>query len=180
VCRWAQPAVEAALRLCSDHAIVSSTVSEINVATFHEAARLAMTTPTTTEQAQYSLPFPVAAAVARGRLGAAEIMGSSLSDPEICRLANAVTIVEDDQHNKAFPANRFARVTITTTDGASYMSPDTEPKGDPEHHLTDQEIRLKFHALAGPVLGTSRAEEIESAVAGLLNGGPLSDLLELL
>ena len=180
VCRWAQPAVEAALSLCRDHLIAGGDVAAIEVATFHEAARLATSAPTTTEQAQYSLPFPVAAAVARGQLGATEIMGASLTAPDICRLADAVTIVEDRAHNEAFPANRFARVTIELHDGSRYISPDTEPKGDPEHHLTDAEIRAKFHTLASPVLGVERAKAIEDAVGAMTDGRSLSDLVGLL
>ena len=72
VCRWAQPAVEGALALIHEHGINVSEIATIKVETFHEAKRLA-SIPTTTEQAQYSLPFSVASAVVRGTIGVAEV-----------------------------------------------------------------------------------------------------------
>jgi len=176
VCRWAQPAVEAALTLCRQHGIDGMDVDHIEVATFHEAARLATTAPENTEQAQYSLPFPLAAAVLRGRLGAADITGSALCDSTIRALADRVSISEDATHNDAFPANRFARVTLVLSDGQSFVSDDTEPRGDPEHPLTDSEIRDKFHGFADPVLGTDRASAIESLVDGLPAASSLGGL----
>ena len=72
VCRWAQPAVEAVLGLTQKHSFESKDIAEIVVETFHEASRLTAI-PHTTEQAQYSLPFSVAAAIQRGTIGVAEV-----------------------------------------------------------------------------------------------------------
>lgn len=177
VCRWAQPAVEATLSLARDHRFDPALVAKVEVTTFHEAARLATVEVNTTEQAQYSLPFPVAAALARGRLGAAEVTAPTFDDPEIQRLARAVAIVEDPEHNRAFPANRYARVTIELDDGTRLASQDHEPRGDPENHLDDTEIRAKYHSLADPVLGAERAHNIEATVDSLVTGGSVEHLL---
>ncbi|NOX29319.1 MAG: MmgE/PrpD family protein, partial [Actinobacteria bacterium] len=179
VCRWAQPAVEAALELCRAHDFASGDVVGIEVATFHEASRLSTALPTTTEQAQYSLPFPVGAAIAKGRVGPSEVGSAALSDPEIVRLAGLVSLVEDDAHNAAFPANRFARVTLSLRDGRRLESADTEPRGDPEDHLDDAEIRAKFLAYASPILGRSRSAAIEAAVDGLDTAESLRPFLGL-
>ncbi len=180
VCRWAQPAVEAALTLRSQHDLEVSRIDTITIATFHEAARLATATPSTTEHAQYSLPFPVAAALVRGQLGATEVTATALADPAILELAQRVVIVEDDAHNDAFPGNRFARAVITMDDGRELRSDDHEPRGDPEAHLSDDEIRAKFHRFAGPVVGAERSAEIELAVDSLLDDGVIDRLTALL
>jgi len=73
VCRWAQPATAAALAIVEQHAITYTDIAEIEVFSFHEACRLATRAPIDTEQAQYSLPFPVAAALVFGKIGPAEI-----------------------------------------------------------------------------------------------------------
>lgn len=180
VCRWAQPAVEAALELRRTYQINADDVTGIEVTTFHEAARLTTAAPTTTEHAQYSLPFPVAAAIARGRLGATEVTSAALRDPEILRLARLVKITESDQHNAAFPANRYARVSLTLSHGGRFESEDTEPRGDAQHHLSDDEMAVKFSALASPSLGEDRAEAIKHEVAQLPDAvslGPLFDLI---
>lgn len=180
VCRWAQPAVEATLNLCRRHQIERADVATVEVETFHEAARLATALPATTEHAQYSLPFPVAAAIARGQLTASEVTADALADPEIRTLSQRVRITEDAGHNDAFPANRYARVTITLSDGRSFTSEDTEPRGDATSHLSDNEIRAKYRAFAGPVLGVERTTTIESAVDRLASGEALSLFLDQL
>lgn len=180
VCRWAQPAVEAALGLCRDHDVDARAVELIEVTTFHEAARLATWQPATTEQAQYSLPFPVAAAVARGRMGVTELTAQALGDPDILRLSERTVITESATYNDAFPANRWAHVELRLTNGDVLTSAPTEPRGDPEAHLSDAEICAKFDELARPTLGADRASQIEEAVWGLGKSVALPELLTLL
>ncbi len=180
VCRWAQPAVEAALVLRRQHEIDAREIESIEVSTFHEAARLVAASPTTTEQAQYSLPFPLAAALVRGQVGASEVSAEALRDPMLRSLSKRVRLTEDDAHNAAFPATRLARVAVNMFDGRSFTSEDTEPRGDPEAHLDDKEIRQKFHVFADPVLGATRATAIESEIDGLVQADSLATLLDLL
>jgi 2-methylcitrate dehydratase PrpD len=180
VCRWAQAAVEAALVLRRQHKIDAREIESIDVSTFHEAARLVSALPATTEQAQYSLPFPLAAALVRGHVGAAEVSAEALCDPSIRSLSERVTLTEDDEHNAVFPATRLARVTVTMVDGRSFTSEDTEPRGDPEAHLNDAEIRRKFHMFADPALGENRAGEIERAIDDLVQADSLATVLDLL
>jgi 2-methylcitrate dehydratase PrpD len=71
VCRWVQPAVEAAMALARKHRFQAGDITSIEVWSFHEACRLATRTPATTEAAQYSLPFSVASALRHSRLGGA-------------------------------------------------------------------------------------------------------------
>ncbi len=180
VCRWAQPAVEAALSLRSAHDIEPAEVARIEVTTFHEAARLVTRHPANTEQAQYSLPFPLGAAVVRGTLGAAEISADALHDPEIAAMADLVVIAEDDDHNRLFPGERLARVTIELDDGNRHESPDTYASGDPHTALSDMQIRAKFHELADPVLGADRADALEVAVDAIGQGVSLSGVTDLI
>ncbi len=178
VCRWAQPAVEAVLELCRTESVQSSGIEAIEVTTFHEAARLATVLPETTEHAQYSLPFPVAAAAARGRLGASEIGDDALADPEIRALATRVRIGEDPEYNAAFPGERFARVALVLADGRVLRSGTTAARGDHERPLSDGEIRAKYHEFADPVLGGARASTVERAVDDLTAQDSLKPLFD--
>lgn len=164
VCRWAQPAVEAALQLRRLHGIDAADLESVRVETFHEAARLATVRPASTEEAQYSLPFPIAAALVRGQLAGDEVSADALADTEIRRVAELVEIVEDDAHNAAFPHRRFARVALRMVDGTSVTSEDTEPRGDSTAHLSQDEIVAKFHQFASPVVGPERSVAIGAAI----------------
>jgi len=85
VCRWAQPAIEAVTGTMTRHRITGPMIDHIEIASFSEAISLATRIPKTTEAAQYSLPFSVAAAAMRGQVGAAELTGAGLDDPEVLR-----------------------------------------------------------------------------------------------
>ena len=178
VCRWAQPAIEAVLDLRRQHAVPAGAIEAIRVATFREAACLVARTPATTEEAQYSLPFPVAAAAARGAVGPAEIAAEAFSDAEILRLSRSLELVEDEAFSARFPAERWARVSLRLRDGTELDSGPVTARGDPDSPLAAGELKAKFHALAGPVLGDARARRLEALADGLAEGGALApDLL---
>lgn len=103
ICRWAQPAVEAALTLRRTHGVTPEAVAAVEVETFHEAVRLDQHRPATTEEAQYSLPFPVAAAIVAGRLAPGDISGAALKDPAILAMSDRITLREADDLNARFP-----------------------------------------------------------------------------
>jgi 2-methylcitrate dehydratase PrpD len=181
VCRWAQPAVEAALALVRAHAIKAETIATIEVASFHQAVRLATRTPTTTEEAQYSLPFPVAAAVVRGRLAADEIAEAAFSDPEIRRLSTGMVLRERDDFNQRFPAERYAQVTFILRDGRRLVSEDTTTRGDPSTPLSPDALAEKFRMLVDPAVGSDLRRKIETAVDALvLPGVGVAGLIDIL
>src|SRR6185436_5417509 len=75
VCRWAQPAIEAALALKRTHGFDATDVVRVRIESFREAIDLGSQcpAPVTTDDAQYSLPYGVAAALVFDRVGAAEV-----------------------------------------------------------------------------------------------------------
>ena len=180
VCRWAQAPVEAARSLLEIHNLTSNDIEYVECDSFHEAIRLATSAPQTTEEAQYSLPFPVAAMIVKGRLGPEEINGASLKDPEILRLSTGMKLGEQAAYNEKFPANRIASVVFGLKDGTRLESGPFEARGDPEEPFSHTEMREKFHAYAAPVLGENRATEIEKAVDNLDDNGRVSSLTSLL
>ena len=176
VCRWAQPAVEAALSI--RNSVPVQDIEAVRVVTFHQAVRLAGPTPRSTDEAQYSISFPVAAALVHGRVGPAEIDGAGLRDPEVLRLGRTMTLAEDDTFNARFPVEFWGRVEVTLKDGRVVSSEPCLPRGDPRNPLTDGEVAAKFEALAGPVLGTERSARLAAAVEDLSDvDGFFEDLL---
>lgn len=177
VCRWAQPATEAAIALTKENNIKSEDIKFIEAHTFLEGCKLATREPENTEQAQYSLPFPVAVSLVYGKLGAEEISQDKLSDKEVLRLSNSMKLIENDEYNAAFPAQRYAHVIIELLSGERLISNRHTARGDPEDHLTMEEIHKKFHVFASPVVGETRANEIETIIMQMGEGKNLDDLL---
>jgi len=180
VCRWAQPSVEAALSLVRAHGLAPGQIRGIVVETFHEACRLDQYRPASTEEAQYSVPFPVAAALVRGRLGAAEITGEALADPAILEMSHRIELREDATLSARFPAERYARATVTLTDGRVLRSETTPARGDAERPLPAAEIVAKFHALAEPTLGAATARALREVIEALPGAPDVTALLDLL
>src|SRR3546814_19189851 len=75
------------------------------------------TTLVRSDEAQYSLSFPVAAALVHGRLGVAEIDGTGLRDAEVLALSDAMVLVEEPTYSRRFPAERWAHAEIEMRDG---------------------------------------------------------------
>lgn len=178
VCRWAQPAMEAAASLVRAHRIEPARIVRVEVHTFAEAAALAGRAPCTTEEAQYSLPFPLAALLVRGHVGADEIGPAGLADPVILALAGRVTLAADPGLSRRFPDERLAQVGLVLNDGTVLHSALTGARGDPADPLIDTEISAKFHTLAARLV-PARRRRIEDAVGALDRGGDVPALLDL-
>jgi 2-methylcitrate dehydratase PrpD len=180
VCRWAQPAVVGALALQQTHAVRPQAIQQLRVFTFHEAVRLAGRRPQTTEEAQYSLPFAVAAALVHGRLGPAELNGAALSDPRVLHLSGLIELVEVQEFNAHFPARRLARVQIESSDGRLLDSGPVEATWGVEAPPTDAELRQKFRWLAQGTLPAARAADLETTIWNCATLADASHLVALL
>jgi 2-methylcitrate dehydratase PrpD len=137
--------------------------------------------PPSSPVAQYSLAWPVAAALARGRVGIDEVLEPSFSDPLIVRLTRATVVRVSNECERAYPARRLGAVTIVMESGKRHASGLCEASGGPVPRPTEAEVVRKFRAFAEPAIGAERAANIERAVLRL--GAPDADfrgLLELL
>ena len=177
VCRWAQPAVHATIALVVAHDVAAEDIQTIEVATFHEATRLATRVPANTEQAQYSLPFPVAAAAVHRRLNVDLVAHPGRSDEQVRRLARTLQLKESAEMSAAFPARRSADVSLVLADGSRLSSGPTEVPGDPEDALTTSQLEQKFLRSTTDLLGETRAYGLLDLLHGAV-GSPVSELLD--
>lgn len=180
VCRWAQPAMEAAAQLRRDNRFGHADIAGVTVRTFFEASRLAPRQPRTADEAQYSLTFSVAALLARGRVGPAEIDGPALGDPDILRLSCMTELVEDPRYSALFPAERWAEVEIALADGRRLTSKPAVARGSADNPLSDEEISGKFHELMEASGFGERARRIEDLVMSIEAAPSIAPLLDLL
>jgi 2-methylcitrate dehydratase PrpD len=180
VCRWAQPAIEAVLSVRRAHSILPDAVRQIEIETFHNAVRLHERAPTSTEAAQYSLPFPVAVAMAYGEMPSAAIMGERLGDPLVRSLAGRIKLVEAPDIEARFPAERFAKAKLKLRDGREFASALTPARGDASSPLSDAEIDEKFSLNAHGVYDAAWADDVRAVVANLASQPSVRPLLDLI
>ncbi|MBY4677538.1 MmgE/PrpD family protein [Marinobacterium arenosum] len=154
VCRWAQPAVEAVRQLRAEHQFAPAEIEQIDIHSFHEATRLHVRQPDTTEQAQYSLPFSVACALLDDVVTAQAVAETDqgLFNPARRALSNRVVTHEVADYNALFPAERWAHARIRLKDGRELLSRPAIARGNPENPLSRDELIDKYQTLAGPAL----------------------------
>ncbi len=164
-CRWGQPAVAGALKIVRDHQLAPDEIKHIRVRTFEAATRLPNGHPRDTEEAQYSLAFPVAAALLDGEVGAAQVLPPRLHAPELLSLLDRVSTEVAPEFEAEFPAKAPAEVVVETTAGQTYRSGRIEALWEPPDTLpTDAELEAKFRWLVAPVLGVRPCRELVATI----------------
>jgi 2-methylcitrate dehydratase PrpD len=179
ICRWAQPSVEAALMLRRRHNILPETIERVEIDTFDAGVRLNQHRPKTTEEAQYSLPFPVAAALVRGQLLPTDVAGESLVDSDILAMNDRIKPITVPEIDKLFPAERMARARIYLKDGTVFESELMTARGDAERPLSDAEITTKYHSVADDIVGREGAAALRHTIETLDSARSVRDLLDL-
>ncbi|KIC12746.1 2-methylcitrate dehydratase [Leisingera sp. ANG-M1] len=181
ICRWAHAPIDAVRQVMLDNNLTHEQIAKIHINTFHESACLYPGIPSTTSQAQYSLPFAVATQAAYGRIGVEHISGEGLNDPLVASIHERISVSEAARHSVRFPMCRVADVVVTLTDGRVIESGDVHARGGPEAPLTRDQVVQKFMEFASPSLGEARAGEIRDAVLGFTSeGSKFSDLGRLI
>ena len=172
-CAWTHGATEGTRRLVEDHNIKLEDIARIQVETFESAMRLGTRLPTTTEEAQFNLAWPVAAMLVDGEVGPAQTLEHRLGDPEIRNLAQKVEIVHSDEmqelcelFDKGDPRGHWACiVTVILEDGKEFKS-GIEDGGFhfPAPVWDEPRIETKFRWVAANVLDQDRIDALADVV----------------
>ena len=179
-CRWAQPAIEGALSAARQVGATATDLARVRAHTFEAATHLRSVAPRTTEEAQFSLPWPIACALIDGVVGPEQVTGESLADPARRELAARVELIVDADLEKAFPEQALAWVEIESTGGSRARSSISAARGDAGTLFSDRDLINKFRSLTDPVLDANRAEKLASAVQRLPDSVNLIGITELL
>jgi 2-methylcitrate dehydratase PrpD len=179
-CRWAHPAIDGALAAAHALGVAGGTITRVRVHTFEAATHLTPSAPRTTEEAQFSLPWPVACALLDGAVGPDQVLEAALRSPARARLAARVEMVVDPDLEARFPEQALAWVEVEAPGGRSARSPVMAARGDAGAPLSDEELEAKFGGLVVPVLGAEGAAALAAAIAGLPRAPSLDDLAALL
>jgi len=166
VCRWAQPAIAAALSLSQQQSFTTADISKVEVFTFHEGTRLFGGIPENSEQAQYGISFPVAVALMTGTISAQDVY-SGFEKPELQAMTRKIDLLEHAPYNQVFPAERWAHVKVYLNDGSILESAPMEATGDPHIPLSDAAMHEKFFNLCEPVWGTDKTAQVLDCVLNL-------------
>jgi 2-methylcitrate dehydratase PrpD len=162
-CRWAQPAVAGALKISRENLILHQDISRIRLRTFKAATELSCRHPKNTEEAQYNMAFPVAAALIDGEVGPKQILPPRIHSSQILNLGDKLETEVSDDFEQMFPEKACAEVIIYTNDGRHFSSGRMEAQWEPPDTLpSDDELETKFQWLVEPGLGKEKTQQLVS------------------
>jgi 2-methylcitrate dehydratase PrpD len=166
-CAWDHAAMKGAEQLVAVHGIDPGSIARIDVEAPHQTVRLGTKLPTTTEEAQFNLAWPLAALLLDGEVGPAQVLEQRLGDQRVRSLAEKIELVEAEDLNELYrlasrgdPRGKYAaRVAITLEDGTRCQSGEVEGNINYPQQGWDQErLEEKFRWLAGQVLDRTRID----------------------
>ena len=132
--------------------------------------------PANSYDAQFSIPFIVAASLARGRFTLAELDEATLSDPRILALADKVDYAVDP--DTTFPRHYTGEVVVRTRDGRTLRRREAVNRGCGDRPLADAEIVAKFRDNAARALAKTHVDRIVTLVLGLETMGNAAALAD--
>lgn len=169
ICGHAMTPVEAALQLRPE---IGAGVEEIVVHSNAISLRVAGNPdPHDGYAAKFSIPYCVAAALARGRVTQAEFEPGVMSDPHVRGLMRRITLVADPEFDRIARTIRPARVEIRLADGREIDAISETRRGDPEQPLSADDLSAKFRTLAALSWGAKAAARVDGEIAALPDCG---------
>lgn len=179
-CRQHHTAIDAVMELKSKHGLTADKIAHVRHRTFIVASRGSSTRPNSIPAAKYSAPYTIAIALLFGRNQREQYAMDLIEDPAVRELAARVEVVADAELEAVYDEKWPSIVEITTTDGRTFSARRDLPKGEPEHPVSDAELKEKFIQLATDAVSPERAEAIWQAVFRLDETEDIRELTGLL
>jgi 2-methylcitrate dehydratase PrpD len=182
-CAWGHAACVAALDLVREHAITVPEIEHIRVRAFEEAVLLHQGIPSTTEEAQFSVVWPLACLLLDGELGPRQILEPRFGDPQVRALVDKIEMVLDPEVDRLYRRAKemdlrmHSAVEITLRDGRVLDSGIVERGAD---RYDQAALVEKFRWLVGHVMGPDQVEELIQLILGFENLASVRELTGLL
>jgi 2-methylcitrate dehydratase PrpD len=113
--------------------------------------------PSQVVEAQFSIPFLIAAALVRGKVGIGEVAG--VDDQQVLALSDRIQGAV-----RADAAPTWAQITVRRADGREASLETTSPSGSPQKPLSDAQLQAKFRDCAAHAVRPIAGEVVERAM----------------
>lgn len=149
-CRGSHTSADAALQIAAELGVRTKSIRRIVVRNgpaesgFLTAPIERKRQPTTTVEAQFSVPWVVAAALIDGKIGIAHFTPEALVRPDLLLMAARIEAIQDNSLADPSGGPGAAVVEVTTQDGRSLSRHVVAAKGDPGFSMSAAEIASKF------------------------------------
>jgi 2-methylcitrate dehydratase PrpD len=180
-CRGIHPAIDAALALVEKHNIKTDEVREIKLSVSEGHYRLlcspedAKLKPRNPVDAQFSIPWGVATAIARRRAGLEDFTERAIKSRDILDLTDKTTIEKDTIFNRSVKIEP-TRVKIITKKGEIFSKEVEAPLGSLERPMSFDDCARKFRDCAGQL----KDEQIDQVIDRVGRLEQLKDIREII
>ncbi|HET6497380.1 MAG TPA: MmgE/PrpD family protein [Thermoleophilia bacterium] len=173
-CLWAHAPLLAVDRLRAAHQFDVADIRRIVIETYPAALQLQVVHPRNTEEAQFSIAWPVAALLVDGEVATEQVADARVTDPAINALADKIEFVASEEYERLYEGSDLGRpdsqdaahVTIELAGGRTLDS------GLVEHPVYQKEVadwdrprmERKFRWLLRRLLGAEPLDELVDAV----------------
>ena len=166
-CSWSHPPIKAALRLLESSGASGDEIDNVEVRGFSEMAALCQEVPSSEEEAQFNVRWPLAVALTDGRVTVDGMSQNRFDDQETRKMAEKIEVVESeklDRLNKSLSREGGetsawpARVIIETIDGRRLDS--GVVTSSPAEMASMERIAEKFDRIVDPFLPEEHRREI--------------------
>lgn len=167
--------IDAALAFQED-GVDPTDVTAIEVETYRSASYHDNTSIDNVLDAQMSLPYGVAIALATGETSLDAFDPGNAARNDVAQLMDRTTVTATDEMERRYPQTRPATVTVETTDGQQFERFVEYPRGAAESPLSREEITAKFRDLSGSVLDSAAQDAVLDRVFSLTTLDSVSSL----
>lgn len=182
-CSWGHPAIKATINLVETHDLTKDEIERVEVRGFSEMAALFQDFPSSVEEAQWSVKWPLAVALVDGHVHVDGMSRERFNDQEVKAMARKIEIIKSeqlDQLNKSLSEEVGetsawpTRVIIEARGGEIYDSGTVT--SEPAKAASLKKLEKKFDHLVEPYLG---ARERRKALELVENFDSIREVSEL-
>ena len=187
-CKWTHQAIEAALGIVREDGVDPEAVEAVDVRLNRQAYNLVCEPmhlkrrPRSVVDAQFSVPFTVAAAIVRGGVSLDTFTEESIRDPEILEMAQRVEATVDPGIEARYGREIAPEIVeVRTTGGETHVRLVEHVRGSPHAPMSFDEVKEKFRgctAYSAKPVPMENVEEFFGAVTELEKLGDVSSLIE--
>ncbi len=189
-CKWTHQAIDAALEAVKEDGLEPGDVDSVEVRLNRQAYNLVCAPldlkrrPLSVVDAQFSVPYTVAAAIVRGDVSLDTFTTEAMNDPEILSMAKKVTPrVDEGIERQGARGIAPEIVEIRTRDGRTHQRCVEHVRGSPMAPMTMEELHDKFRrciAHAAKPIPDDATEEFCDVIGRLDSLDDISDIVSLL
>jgi 2-methylcitrate dehydratase PrpD len=183
-CHFVHACVDAAVTLTREHKLDAKEIEQVRALVPAEVVKTVCEPaankrrPANSYDAQFSIPYTVAAALRRGQFTLDELEDDALGDADTLALADRVQYEIDPA--TTFPRHYTGEVIVTLRGGRTLRHREAVNRGNGERPLSEADIIEKYRSNAARAISRDKAQAVETLLLSLdqaADVGALADRL---